>query len=298
MFRYRQQKYKSICYYIIGYILIQEVIILLRIGDFSKLAKTTTKTLRFYDEVGLLKPSFVDDNNGYRYYDPKQLLDINRIIALRQIGLSIDKIKKVIDCNSEMEIAEIYQANKINIENEIELLQDKLSRINYLLDDIDNTNQTDYQVTIKNMPQYTVCYEQGLVSGFEDISKFILETINKFKQRNIKFLSPPYSYIAYLDNEYKERDLKIEYAQAVELTTMINDDKNQFKTNKATLLACICHKGSYENLPKTYGYIMDWIVKNSYSMIDSPRESYIKGSSDTSNVDEWVTEIQVPIMKK
>lgn len=274
------------------------MIILLRIGDFSKLAKITTKTLRYYDEVGLLKPSFVDDNNGYRYYDPKQLLDINRIIALRQVGLSIDKIKKVIDCKSNKEIAEIYQANKINIENEIKLLQDKLSRINYLLDDINITNQADYQVTLKNIPQHTFYYEQGFVSGFEDISKFILKTINKFKQSNVKFLSPAYSFIAYLDNEYKERDLKIEYAQAVELPAKFNYNKNQFKTNDATLLACIFHKGSYERLPKTYGYIMDWIDKNSYSMIDSPREIYIKGSFDTLNVDEWVTEIQVPIVKK
>lgn len=272
-----------------------------RIGDFSKLAKTTTKTLRYYDEVSLLKPSFVDDSNGYRYYGSKQLLDLNRIIALRQIGLSIDKIKKIIISNSNIEIAEIYQANKISIENEIKLLQDKLSRINYLLDDANNIEQTGYQVTLKNMPQHTVCYEQGLVSGFEEISKFILGTVNRLKQSNLnmKFSSPAYSYIAYLDNEYKESDIKIEYAQAVELPTMFDDDKKQeFKTYDATLLACVCHKGSYERLPKAYGYIMDWIEKNGYSMIDSPRECYIKGSFDTSYVDEWVTEIQIPIVKK
>ncbi|MCB2299034.1 MerR family transcriptional regulator [Clostridium tagluense] len=278
-----------------------EVILVFRIGDFSKLAKTTTKTLRFYDEVGLLKPSFVDDNNGYRYYEPKQFFDLNRIIALRQIGLPIDEIKKVIISNNKIEIAEIYQANKINIENEIKLFQDKLSRINYLLDDVNNTKQTDYQVTLKNMPQHKVYYEQGIVSGFQGISKFILDTINKLKQSelNIKFLSPPYSYIAYLDSEYKESDIRIEYAQAVEPPTALADDKQQqFKTYDSTLFACAFHKGSYERLPKAYGYIMDWIEKNGYSMIENPRECHIKGSFDTSYADEWITEIQIPIVKK
>lgn len=271
-----------------------------RIGDFSKLAKTTTKTLRFYDEVGLLKPSFIDNTNGYRYYEAKQLLDLNRIIALRQIGLSIDKIKKALVSNTNIEITEIYQAHKIHIENEIKLLQDKLSRINYLLNDINAKEQTDHQVTLKKMPQHTVYYEQGLVSGFKEISKFILDTVNKMKHRNLnmKFLSPAYSYITYLDNEYKESDIRIAYAQAVEPSSIHNDKKQAFKTYDAALLACICHKGPYKKLPESYGYIMDWIAKNGCSMMDNPRECYIKGPLDISHAEEWVTEIQIPIAKK
>jgi DNA-binding transcriptional MerR regulator len=218
---------------------------LFRIGDFSKLGKTTTKTLRFYDEVGLLNPYFIDDSNGYRYYDAKQLLDLNRIIALRQMGISIDKIKKVIQSNYNMEIVEIYQANKINIENEIKLLQDKLSRINYLLDVFNDKNQPHNQVTLKNMPKHTVYYEEGIVFDFKEISKFILYTVNRIKKSNlnVKFSTPTYAYITYLDNEYKESDIRIAYARAVELPTMYDDKKQKFKTYDATLVACFCHKG-------------------------------------------------------
>ena len=67
-----------------------------KIGEFSTLAKTTIKTLRYYEKERLLLPCFVD-SNGYRYYDTMQLLELAKIISLRQIGLSIKDIKNILD---------------------------------------------------------------------------------------------------------------------------------------------------------------------------------------------------------
>lgn len=61
-----------------------------RIGDFSKMSKVTIKALRYYEKEGLIKPSYVDESNNYRYYESNQLLEISRIVALKQIGLSIE----------------------------------------------------------------------------------------------------------------------------------------------------------------------------------------------------------------
>ena len=68
-----------------------------KIGDFSSMSKTTIKTLRYYEKQGLLTPVYIDQNTGYRYYESSQLIDISKIISLRQIGLSIKEIKKVLD---------------------------------------------------------------------------------------------------------------------------------------------------------------------------------------------------------
>ena len=62
-----------------------------KIGEFSVLSKTTIKTLRYYEKEGLLKPSFVGEN-GYRYYETNKLIDLSKIISLRQIGFSILQI--------------------------------------------------------------------------------------------------------------------------------------------------------------------------------------------------------------
>ena len=68
-----------------------------KIGDFSSMSKTTIKALRYYEKEGLLKPVYIDQNTGYRYYETSQLVEISKIISLRQIGLSIKDIKNILD---------------------------------------------------------------------------------------------------------------------------------------------------------------------------------------------------------
>ncbi len=70
---------------------------MLKIGDFSKMSKVTIKALRYYEKENLLKPVYIDLNTGYRYYETSQLVEISKIISLRQIGLSIKDIKNILD---------------------------------------------------------------------------------------------------------------------------------------------------------------------------------------------------------
>ena len=105
---------------------------MLRIGDFSKLSKVTIKALRYYEKEGLLIPKNVDVFNGYRYYESNQLLDVARIISLKQIGLSIDEIKKIIIDNESLE--KILKSKKKELEKTIFEYSNQLSRLNYLLE--------------------------------------------------------------------------------------------------------------------------------------------------------------------
>ncbi len=65
---------------------------MIKIGDFSKLAYVSIKTLHHYDELGLLKPGHVDRYSGYRYYEIGQLAQLNRILALKDLGLSLEQV--------------------------------------------------------------------------------------------------------------------------------------------------------------------------------------------------------------
>lgn len=100
-----------------------------KIGEFSKLAKTTIKTLRYYEKEKLLVPSFID-TNGYRYYETMQLIELAKIVSLKQIGLSIDEIKNVLIGRN---LKEILDVRKQVIEEEMKRYQYQLSKINYLL---------------------------------------------------------------------------------------------------------------------------------------------------------------------
>ena len=102
-----------------------------KIGDFSSMSKTTIKTLRYYEKVGLLKPVYVDLNTGYRYYETNQLIELSKIISLRQIGLSIKDIKKILDGCDMSEILhkrkEEIDGSEINVDvSETNLAVDKI----------------------------------------------------------------------------------------------------------------------------------------------------------------------------
>src|SRR6266404_7353666 len=70
---------------------------MLKIGDFSRLSQVSVKTLRYYDEVGLLKPTQVDQVSGHRYYSVAQLRQLHRILALRDLGFSLEQIAYVFE---------------------------------------------------------------------------------------------------------------------------------------------------------------------------------------------------------
>ena len=102
-----------------------------KIGNFSKMSKTTIKALRYYEKEGLLKPAFIDQDRSHRYYESSQLVDISKIISLRQIGLSIKDLKKVLD-GQDMSL--ILNKRKNEIEKNIANFNIELSKINYLLE--------------------------------------------------------------------------------------------------------------------------------------------------------------------
>ena len=82
---------------------------MLKIGDFSKFSRVSIKTLRYYDEIGLLKPAEVDKFTGYRYYSVDQLSRLNRIMGLKDLGLSLEEINQLLAGNPSAEkVIEAY----------------------------------------------------------------------------------------------------------------------------------------------------------------------------------------------
>ena len=90
---------------------------MLKIGEFSKMSKVTIKALRYYEKEGLLTPKYIDNYNGYRYYESSQLISISKIITLKQLGLSIEEIKRIIIAKEPID--GILKLKKTELENTI-----------------------------------------------------------------------------------------------------------------------------------------------------------------------------------
>ncbi len=101
---------------------------LYKIGEFAKLTNIPVKTLRYYDEINLLKPEEIDLFSGYRYYGNKQKEDLEIILALKEAGFSLEEIKKNKDNYSD----EIMLQKKETLLREQERLDERIKKLDYL----------------------------------------------------------------------------------------------------------------------------------------------------------------------
>ena len=101
-------------------------------GQFAKLANVSERTIRYYDKIGLLKPSFVMEN-GYRQYSDLDLLKLQKILSLKHLGFSIEEIFPMVMDNTNL---------KESFELQIDLIEDKISHLQSLRDALKRASQT------------------------------------------------------------------------------------------------------------------------------------------------------------
>ena len=262
---------------------------MLRIGEFSILSKTTIKTIRYYEKMGLLQPSYIDKETKYRYYQYDKLKEISRIIALRDLGLPI---KDIIEINKGKDIVEVLNKRKDQIKAEISKSNYQLTKINEFLEDKEMT----YDVQIKTLPKCIVYYSEGVVKDYSKIVDFVFGAQKECTELNpnIKCTEPGYCFITYLDGKPNEENIRIRYSEAVTEKGLENK-KIKFGILEPVKAVSIYHKGDYSKLSQTYAYILEYMQKNNLEMKELPRECYIDGCWNKENVDEYLTEIQIPI---
>lgn len=262
---------------------------MLKIGEFSKLSMLTIKALRFYEEEGILIPRKIDDFTGYRYYDTKQLVTASKIKSLRQLDFSIEEIKLYLSGKMQRDLL-------VNKEKELEtknlFIKQKIFTIHYLLEE----NKMNYQVVVKEIPACIVYSEQRVLKNFGELTNLILESAKECLRLNpgLKCVTPDYCFCEYLDGEYRETNITTRYCQAV-IKKGIENDRIKFIELPKTKVLSIYHKGSYDSLGDAYSFIFNFAHKNSYKINGTPRESYIDGVWNKENVNDWLTEIQIPI---
>ncbi len=267
-----------------------------KIGLFSKISKTTIKTLRYYDEVGLLKPAMIDEDNGYRYYTTDQLTKLHDIMALRQLGFSVDECIKII---RGRKVDEVLEDRKTEIETNLIELQDRLDRLNHYISEIKEGRKMNYSPVIKQTPECIIYSKRMIVPNYDSYFQIIPKIGEEVTATNpdLKCAIPEYCFIIYHDGEYKDKDIDVEYCEAVDQFGK-DTDSIKFRKIPSLTVVSVMHKGAYSGLREAYAYAFRWIDDNNYTITDNPRESYIDGIWNKDNEEDWLTELQIPVVKK
>ena len=264
-----------------------------RIGEFSKLAKISIKALRYYDRIGLLKPAWKDASTSYRYYTEEQLTLVALICAYKETGMSVESIMHLIkEEENTQALLEKQRSILLNKQNEI---QKMLSELDIL---IKKCPEQKYTARIVTVEKRLVYYCRGYIASVESIHNFIKSCAAELARTNpdVRLSEPDYCCVIYPDDSYRESDIFIEYAQSVDRYGIENDFL-KFKEIEPITAVSVTHYGGYANLRNAYAYAVKWAQENGYTLKGEPRERYIDGAWNQSDVSLWRTELQLPSQK-
>ncbi len=280
-----------------------------KIGDFSKLSQVSVKTLRYYDEIGLLKPSEIDRFTGYRYYTAAQLSRLHRILALKDLGLALEQIGRMLDKTlSAEQIRGMLKLKQAEIEQHIEDEQTRLTRVATLLRQIEQEDiMPTQEIVVKRIEPQRVAAIRDVVSTFPAQGQLWGELDAYLAQHHIAPVGP--CLTIYHDTEYRDHDVELEVCEPVARTVTGEGRVRAYELPAVETMACTLHYGDFHNVGETYDALLRWIEANGYRISGCNREVYLLAVADphtqakypaeylTDSDDKRVTEIQFPVEK-
>lgn len=184
--------------------------VLYKIGLFSKMNRVTVKTLRHYDDIGLLKPAYVDESSGYRYYTSSQLPSLHQILALRQMGFTLEEIREVQNGMSE---EKLLKQKKSELIKRIAEETMKLSQVECYL--LEKDIEKDYCVVLKELPEIIAASMRRVIPDYGALLEIIPDMDAEMNRLGCIHAVPEYCFSIYHDGEYREHDIDVEVCESV-----------------------------------------------------------------------------------
>lgn len=271
-----------------------------KIGEFSKLTQVSIRMLRYYDEVGLLKPDKVDPFTDYRLYSAQQIPRLCRIRFLRDLGFGISEIAEALAGWESGSMEGMLERKRRETEEAIKKAQDKLNRIDLARRDIGQDKiSINCGVSIKSIPSCPVFSLRKTVKDYYCEGELWKEMSKYMETHSVSPLQGSNTFTIYHDSSYKEQDIDMEVCLPVH-TLGESGEGFQFRSVEAVpLMACSMVQGPFENIAGAYLELADWLSKhNQYEMEGHSRQSVHRGPWNEELPDNYLTEIQIQLKER
>lgn len=266
-----------------------------KIGEFSKLTQVSIRMLRYYEEMGLLKPDRVDDSTKYRFYSAAQIPTLNKITFLRDIGFSVSEIAETLSSWSDEVVQKKLEAKQSKIEAEIEKQQDALLKIAQAQRDLEESHiPMDSKVIIRAIPSYQVLSLRRVVRDYYQ-EGFLWKEMSAFIE-GLDIIHASNTFTIYHDLDYREQDVDIEICLPVNRKGKDTDVFTFRDTEAIPLMACTMVYGPFENIAGMFKSFAHWLENhNQYEMRGTSRQIVHRGPWNESDPENYVIEIQIPL---
>jgi DNA-binding transcriptional MerR regulator len=267
-----------------------------KIREFAEIAQVPMSTLRYYDEIGIFKPASVDPETGYRFYSIDQLLQINRILALKDLGLELAQIVQFLDEEVSGEALQgMLRLRQAKLQQHIQAEQEQLARIEARLKYIDQSvGRSTPVVVLKAVSSCAVVVARTQVIGFDANRRYAEALLARIREREIRPTGPT----LFLYHETDDADFDVEVAVPVDPAQM--RAPGQGWDARVTLrelpdvprMACTVYHGSPHAIVEAYQALGVWIEANGYRIAGPCRKLCLRWDGELA---DYLTEIQYPV---
>lgn len=265
-----------------------------KIGDFSRLTQVTVKALRHYDQLGLLEPAHTDPFTGYRYYTTAQLPRLNRILALKDLGFSLEQIGQLLDADLAPEqLRGMLLLKEAEVRGQIAEEQARLARIEARLRQIEQGVELPaVDVVLKRVEARPVAAVRDVIPNRRSLGTLFGE-LAAYRQRHGLDVSG--TAVVWHDPDFREANVD---AEAVFFTDDLIEPEGRVRGRELPAeeaMACVVHQGDVSTIGMTCQALAAWIEENGYQITGPervvPLEPFRPGSPIT------VAEMQFPVAR-
>ena len=277
---------------------------MIKIGEFSKLVQVPVATLRYYDQVGLLKPIEVDRFTGYRYYSASQLPRLHRILALKGLGFSLEQIGVVLAEGLTLEqMRGMLRLRHAQISEQLVEMQNQLLEVEVRLQQIEREESlSTYDVILKQVEPLLVASVRAILPSHSASGSLFGEVYEVLGSQVSKALGPNpeeggQTLVLWYDTEHKEHD--VDGAAAFILRCRVPESgRMRVHELPAATMAATVHHGSYNTIGQAHEAILKWIEAKGYLIVGPDRELNLYHTLPIRQDDpSYITEIQYPVEK-
>ncbi|MEW1700194.1 MerR family transcriptional regulator [Streptomyces sp. NPDC093249] len=269
------------------------------IGDFARHGRVSVRMLRHYDAIGLLRPARVDPHTGYRHYTADQLARLNRVIALKDLGFTLEQVGAVLDERIDTdELRGMLRLRRAELEAALAEARARLAQVGARLLAIESEGRMSVQdVVVKKIPAVRVAELSAVAASFgpQDIGPVIgplyEELCGRLEAAGITGFGP--GIAVYEDTGEGDGSVLVRAAMTVPEGTAVPGVEVRVLPGVEEA-ATVVHRGPMDDILPTAQTLARWIGTNGYASRGYARELYLECPEDRSR---WVTELQEPIAR-
>lgn len=265
-----------------------------KIGDFSRLTQVTVKALRHYDRLGLLKPEQIDRTSGYRYYTAAQVPRLHRILALKDLGFSLEQVGQLLDAElSPLQLRGMLLQKGEEVRELIAAEQLRLERIEERLRQVEQgVKANGYEVQLKSIPAQRVASLSAVLPDYRAIGALYGE-LRAYQQQH--GLHATAWTALWHDGEYRETAIQAEATFSTVAPLPPHPRIRVGELPAIMTMACTQHQGQMAGVSAAHEALLGWLAESGYHLIGPNRTValHVTGPEGADNV----VEIQYPVAR-